>query len=294
MYISSFNVFGRQFKVVVQASPEDRSRLDDVNNMYVRTSTGEMTPITEFLTFNSTTGPQTLERFNMAGTMEVMIIPAPGFTQGDIIQVIDEVSNEVLPVGYSYDYAGISREEAGSGNQIVLIFLVSLILVYLILSGLYESFITPLAVIVSLPVGLCGVFIFVWLAMMGGMGIVMNIYVQIALVMLIGLLAKNAILIVEYGLKRRKGGAGIVESAIAAAKDRLRPILMTSLTMIIGTLPLALASGAGAVGNNSIGVSVIGGMTVGTLLGVFVIPVLFILFQTLHERLTGKFSKYES
>ena len=294
MYISSFNVFGRQFKVVVQAYPEDRSKLDDIDNMYVRTASGEMAPITEFLTFHDTTGPQSLERFNMSGSMEVMMMPKPGYTQGDIIKAIQEVGKDVLPIGYGYDYSGISREEAGSGNQIVLIFVISLILVYLILSGLYESFITPLAVIVSLPVGLCGVFISVWLAMIGGMGIVMNIYVQIALIMLIGLLAKNAILIVEYALQRRREGLSIAEAAISAAKARLRPLLMTSLTMIIGTLPLALSSGAGAVGNNSIGISVIGGMVLGTLLGVFVIPVLFILFQTLHEWLTGKFSKYES
>lgn len=288
MYVSSFNAFGRQFKVVIQSAPEDRTKLDDVDNMYVRTSGGEMAAITEFLTFNSTTGPQALERFNMFGSMEVMMMPKPGYTQGDLIKVIDEVSKEVLPLGYGYDYAGISREEANSGNQIILIFLISLILVYFILSGLYESFITPLAVLISLPVGLCGVFIFVYFAMISGTGIVNNIYVQIALIMLIGLLAKNAILIVEYALKRRKEGLSIVDAAITAAKERLRPILMTSLTMIIGLLPLALASGAGALGNNSIGISVIGGMTIGTLLGVFVIPVLFILFQSLHERITGK------
>ena len=259
-----------------------------MDNRYVRTSGGEMAAITEFLTFNSTTGPQALERFNMFGSMEVMMMPKPGYTQGDLIKVIDEVSKEVLPLGYGYDYAGISREEANSGNQIILIFLISLILVYFILSGLYDSFITPLAVLISLPVGLCGVFIFVYFAMISGTGIVNNIYVQIALIMLIGLLAKNAILIVEYALKRRKEGLSIVDAAITAAKERLRPILMTSLTMIIGLLPLALASGAGALGNNSIGISVIGGMTIGTLLGVFVIPVLFILFQSLHERITGK------
>jgi HAE1 family hydrophobic/amphiphilic exporter-1 len=217
--------------------------------------------------------------------MSVTVIPnyAKGFTSGDAIKAIQETP---LPDGFTYDYSGMTREEVNSSNQTILVFILSLVFVYLLLSALYESYILPLAVIFSLPVGLGGVSIFIFSAMMGGTGIVNNIYVQISLIMLIGLLSKNAILIVEYALQRRQKGMSITKAAISGALARLRPILMTSFAMIFGLMPLALAAGAGAVGNKSIGISAIGGMLIGTMIGIFVIPVLFILFQTLHERLS--------
>ncbi|MTK52988.1 efflux RND transporter permease subunit [Paludibacter sp.] len=285
MYISNFNTYGKQYRVVVQAAPQYRSKLEDLSGLSVRTSNGTMAPITEFLTIKDVTGPQSLSRFNLFSSMSVTVIPnyAKGFTSGDAIKAIQETP---LPEGYTYDYSGMTREEVNSSNQTILVFILSLVFVYLLLSALYESYILPLAVIFSLPVGLAGVFIFIFSAMMGGTGIVNNIYVQISLIMLIGLLSKNAILIVEYALQRRQKGMSITKAAISGALARLRPILMTSFAMIFGLMPLALAVGAGAVGNKSIGISAIGGMFVGTMIGIFVIPVLFILFQTLHERLS--------
>jgi HAE1 family hydrophobic/amphiphilic exporter-1 len=206
-----------------------------------------------------------------------------GYTSGDVIKAIKEIN---LPEGYDYDFSGMTREEVNASNQTVLIFLLCLIFVYFLLCALYESFLLPLAVILSLPIGLAGVFIFVFISMSGGSGIINNIYVQISLIMLIGMLAKNSILIVEYAIQRRRQGMSIVKAAINGAVIRLRPILMTSFALIFGLLPLAVATGAGAVGNKSIGISAIGGMLIGTIIGVLVIPVLFILFQSLQERLS--------
>ena len=282
MYVSNFNSYGKQYRVVVQAAPQYRSKLDDLNGLVVKTSNGVMTPITEFITVKDVTGPQALTRFNLFSSMDVTVIPnyVKGYTSGDVLNALKEIN---LPEGYTYDFGGMTREEANSSNQTILIFGLCIIFVYLLLAALYESYILPLAVLLSLPIGLAGVFVFVFMSLMGGSGIVNNIYVQISLIMLIGLLSKNAILIVEYALQRRHQGMSIVKAAVEGATARLRPILMTSLAFIFGLLPLAIATGAGAVGNKSIGISAIGGMLFGTVFGILVIPSLFIIFQNLHE-----------
>ncbi len=285
LYVSNFNSFGKQYRVVVQAAPEYRTKLEDLNGLTVKTSNGTMVPITEFLSVKDITGPQSLTRFNLFSSMDVTVIPnyQNGSTSG---AVLDAVRSLDLPEGYGYDFSGMTREEVNSSNQTAIIFSICLIFVYLLLAALYESYILPLAVIFSLPIGLAGVFLFIFISMMNGSGIVNNIYVQISLIMLIGLLAKNAILIVEYALQRRRQGMSIMKSAITGAIARLRPILMTSFAFIFGLLPLALATGAGAVGNKSIGISAVGGMLIGTIIGVLVIPVLFMLFESLQERVS--------
>jgi len=282
MYVSNFNSYGKQYRVVVQAAPEYRTKLDDLSGLMVKTSNGVMTPISEFITVTDVTGPQALTRFNLFSSMDVTVIPnyMKGYSSGDVLKALKEIS---LPEGYGYDFSGMTREESNSSNQTILIFSLCIIFVYLLLAALYESYILPFAVLLSLPIGLAGVFVFVFVSMMGGSGIVNNIYVQISLIMLIGLLAKNAILIVEYALQRRHQGMSIVKSAVEGATARLRPILMTSFAFIFGLLPLALATGAGAVGNKSIGISAVGGMLFGTVFGILVIPSLFIIFQNLHE-----------
>ncbi len=285
-YISNFNLYGKQYRVIVQADPDFRKKESDLNYLQVKTANG-MAPITEFISLEDITGPQNLTRFNLYSSMKLTIIPnyMKGYSTGDVINALKTID---LPTGYTYDFSGLSREEVNSSNQTVIIFILCLIFVYLLLCALYESYILPLAVIFSLPVGLAGVFIFIFASMMNGSGIVNNIYVQISLVMLIGLLAKNAILIVEYALQRRKQGMSIVKSAINGAVARLRPILMTSFAFIFGLLPLAVAKGAGAIGNKSIGISAIGGMLIGTVIGVLVIPILFMMFQSLQEKISSK------
>ena len=287
IYISNFNLYGKQFRVMLQAAPEYRSKMEDLNNLQVQTGDGSMAPITEFITVKDITAPQSLTRFNLYTSMSVTIIPnfMKGYSTGDVLNAVKTID---LPLGYGYDFSGMTREEVNSSSQTIIIFLLCLVFVYLLLAALYESYILPLAVILSLPVGLAGVFIFIFISMINGSGIVNNIYVQISLIMLIGLLAKNAILIVEYAVQRRKQGMSIVEAAVKGAVARLRPILMTSFALIFGLLPLAVAHGAGALGNKSIGISAIGGMTIGTLIGVVIIPVLFIMFQSLQEMVSGK------
>lgn len=282
MYVSNFNSYGKQYRVVVQAAPQYRAKLDDLSGLMIKTSNGVMTPITEFISVTDITGPQALTRFNLFSSMDVTVIPnyMKGYTSGDVLKALKEIN---LPDGYAYDFGGMTREEANGSNQTLLIFGLCIIFVYLLLAALYESYILPFAVLLSLPIGLAGVFVFVFVSLMGGSGIVNNIYVQISLIMLIGLLAKNAILIVEYALQRRHQGMSIVKAAVEGATARLRPILMTSLAFIFGLLPLALATGAGAVGNKSIGISAVGGMLFGTVFGILVIPSLFIIFQNLHE-----------
>jgi len=288
MYVSNFNVYGKQFRVMVQAAPEYRTKLEDLRGLSVKTASGKMAPITEFISIKDVTGPQTLTRFNLFTSMGITVIPnfLKGYNSGSVIKALEEIE---LPEGYTYDFGGISREEVNSSNQTAIIFALCIVFVYLLLAALYESYILPLAVIFSLPIGLAGTFIFIFTSLMNGSGIMNNIYVQISLIMLIGLLAKNAILIVEYAVQRRKAGMSIVKAAVSGAVARLRPILMTSFAFIFGLLPLAIAHGAGAIGNKSIGISAIGGMLVGTLIGVLVIPVLFIIFQSLQERV----SKYK-
>lgn len=287
MYISNFNLYGKQFRVMVQAAPEYRAKLNDLNTLSIRTNSGKMAPITGFVEIKDITGPQNLTRFNMFMSNDVTIIPnfMEGYSTGDVIQAVTEVSEQILPIGYAYEYSGLTREAVSSSNQTVIIFILSLVFVYLLLSALYRSYIIPLAVILSLPVGLAGVYIFL---MIFGLhiGIVNNIYVQISLIMLIGLLAKNAILIVEYAIQRRKQGMGVIDAAVNGAVARLRPILMTSFAFIVGLLPLMFATGAGAIGNRSIGISAVGGMLIGTILGILVIPSLYIIFQLIQDKFT--------
>lgn len=289
-YATNFNLFGKQFRVMVQSSPEYRSKWEDLSGVFVQTASGEMSPITTFINVEDISGPQTLSRFNMFSSMSVTIVPNfyGGYSTGDVLKVMEEYKDNpaIFPHGYGFEYSGMTREEANSGSETAMIFVICIIFIYLLLAALYESYILPWAVLLSVPVGLAGVFIFI--ATMGiSQGIVNNIYVQISMIMLIGLLSKNAILIVEYALQRRKQGQNVVEAAVNGAVARLRPILMTSFAFICGLLPLMFASGAGAVGNRSIGISAIGGMFVGTMIGVLVIPSLFIIFQLLQE----KFSK---
>lgn len=283
LYASNITMYGKPYRVMIQASPDYRRRLEDLNRLYVRTSSGEMTPITEFLTITDVTGPQSISRYNMYTSMDVTVIPRDGFSSGDVIKAIDEVKKLDLPEGYTYEYSGFSLEEVKSGSQTFLIFALCLVFVYLLLAALYESYIIPLSVILSLPVGLAGVFIFLQLFGVT-QGITNNIYIQISMIMLIGLLAKNAILIVEYAIQRRKQGMNIVEAAVKGAVARFRPILMTSLAFIAGLTPLMLATGAGAVGNRSIGLSAIGGMLIGTIFGLLVIPSLYIIFQNIQDK----------
>lgn len=282
VYASDFSKYGKQFRVYIQALPEDRANKDALNSMYVRTNSGEMTPITQFVTLERVYGPQSVTRFNLFNSTTITGATNEGFSTGDAIRVIEEEVAK-LPSNYTVAYSGLTREEVNAGNQTTFIFILSILFVYFLLSAQYESYLLPFAVIFSLPFGVFGAYITTKF-----LGLENNIYFQIALIMLIGLLAKNAILIVEFALARRKNGESIVDAAIHGAKARLRPILMTSFAFILGLMPLALASGVGSEGNNSIGSGAAGGMLIGTILGVFVIPILFILFQWLQEKVSGK------
>lgn len=288
LYVNTFNLYGKQFKIMIQALPEFRKNETDLNGIYVQTSSGEMAPVTEFISLEPISAPQMLSRFNMYNTMDIMIIPnmMDGYNTGNMYQLMEEMQSEYLGTEYSYEYAGMSREGSSGASQTTLIFVICIIFVYLLLSALYESYIIPLAVILSLPVGLAGVYVFI-LAFGLSQGIVDNIYVQISLIMLIGLLAKNAILIVEYAIQRRQQGMSIVDAAVNGAVARLRPILMTSLAFIVGVFPLVVASGAGAVGNRSLGLATVGGMIIGTFIGVLVIPSLYIIFQAIQDKFSG-------
>ncbi len=282
IYASDFNKFGKQYRVMIQARPEDRADENSLNHIFVRNASGQNVAVGEFVNLKKIYGPEVVERFNLLSAVRITGVPNPGYSTGDAIQAIGEEAGRVLPLGYSYEYSGLTREETAAGSETLLIFILSLVFVYFLLSAQYESYIVPLAVLLSLPMGLAGAILFVRIN-----GLDNNIYFQIALIMLIGLLAKNAILIVEFAIQRRRAGLALWQAAIEGAEVRLRPILMTSFAFIFGLLPLALSSGIGAVGNQSIGISAVGGMLVGTLLGVFVIPVLFVVFQGLQERVTG-------
>ena len=279
-YSSNLNRFSKLYRVMVQADKVYRLDKDALNNMFVRTSSGEMAPIGQFVTLTKVYGTETLTRFNLYNSIQVNGLPADGYSTGEAIAAIEEVAKQTLPVGYGYEFGGITREEAGSGSNTIIIFAICIIFVFLILCALYESIFVPLAVMLSVPFGLMGSFLFakMW-------GLENNIYMQTGLIMLIGLLAKTAILLTEYASARRRQGMSIAQAAVSAAGVRLRPILMTALTMIIGLLPLVFASGAGANGNISLGIGTVGGMIVGTLALLFVVPTLFIVFQTLQEKL---------
>ncbi|MEO8764129.1 MAG: efflux RND transporter permease subunit [Ginsengibacter sp.] len=285
-YASNFNKFGKQYRVMIQADTNYRANLEGLNKVYVKTANNQMAPITEFITVKRVYGPQSITRFNLFTSISVNGSPNNGFSSGEALVAIKETAEKTLPPGYGYEYSGISREEESSGTESIFIFVLSLVFVYLLLSAQYESYLLPFAVLLSMPVGLSGVYLF---AKMFGIG--NNIYMQISLIMLIGLLAKNAILIVEFALERRRKGMGLIESATEGAKARLRPILMTSFAFVFGLMPLMFATGAGAYGNRSIGTGAIGGMLIGTVLGVFVIPGLFIIFQSLQERIRA--NKYD-
>lgn len=283
VYASNFNQFGKQYRVMYQAEPQYRANPEGLNNIYVRNQEGQMAPITSFISLKRVYGPQSISRFNLFTAIEINGSPNAGYSSGDAIRAIEEVAATALPVGYGYEFSGMTREEISAGSQTMFIFLLVIIFVYLLLSAQYESYILPLAVLLSLPIGLAGVYIFATI-----FGISNNIYLQITLIMLVGLLSKNAILIVEFSAERRRQGMPIVKAALEGAQARLRPILMTSFAFIFGLIPLMLSSGAGAVGNQAIGTGAVGGMLIGTIFGVFVIPILFIIFQGLQERFRKK------
>ncbi|MGM9738990.1 MAG: efflux RND transporter permease subunit [Candidatus Cryptobacteroides sp.] len=278
LYSSDINRFSKVYRVMIQAAPEYRLDPESLNNVFVRCE-GGMAPISQFVTLAKTYGPEILNRFNMFGSIAVNGAPADGYSSGDAIIAIRETADKYLPTGYGYEFSGMTREESGSTDNTIIIMALCIILVYLILSALYESFIIPLAVILSVPIGLMGSFLFTWL-----LGMENNIYLQTGIIMLIGLLAKTAILITELAQRYRNEGMSINDAALRAARERLRPILMTALTMIVGLLPLIFSSGAGANGNKSLGVGTTAGMTIGTFALLFITPVLFAVMQRLQER----------
>ncbi|MBE9601312.1 efflux RND transporter permease subunit [Pedobacter sp. MC2016-24] len=289
IYASDFNRFGKQYKVMIQAEAAQRTSKAAIDQIYVRNDQGNMAPISEFITLKKMYGPEFINRFNLFTAGAVNGAPKPGYSSGDAIKAIQEVAAQTLPQGYTYEFSGLTLEELGSGSQTVLIFVLSLLFIYFLLSAQYKSYILPLSVLLSLPIGLAGAFLFARL-----FGLDNNIFLQISLIMLIGLLAKNAILIVEFALMHRLSGRSLIQSAISGATARLRPILMTSFAFIFGLLPLMIATGAGAISNRSIGTAAVGGMLIGTVFGVFVIPALFVVFQALQERISGVKTKAET
>ena len=279
-YVSNFIRFSKVYKVMIQSDPQYRLDEASLGNTFVRMSNGEMAPLSQFVTLTRTYGAESLSRFNMYNSIAVNAMPADGYSTGDAIRAVQETASTALPKGYGYDYGGITREETEQSGTTAIIFGICFLMIYLILSALYESFLIPFAVLLSVPCGLMGSFLFARL-----FGLENNIYLQTGLIMLIGLLAKTAILLTEYAAERRKAGMGLIASALSAAKARLRPILMTALTMIFGLFPLMVASGVGANGNRSLGTGAVGGMVIGTLALLFIVPSLFIAFQWLQERI---------
>lgn len=282
IYTADFSRFGKQFRVYIQALPEDRAEKQDLSNLFVKTGSGDMAPITQFVDLDRTFGPQSVTRFNLFNSTSITGALNAGFSTGDGIAAVEAVST-TLPSNYSTAYSGLTREELAAGNQTGTILILVLVFVYFLLSAQYESYLLPFAVIFSLPLGVFGAYITTKLA-----GLENNIYFQIALIMLIGLLAKNAILIVEFAIQRRRQGESIFDSAIDGAKARFRPILMTSLAFIFGLMPLVFASGVGSEGNRAIGTGAVGGLFIGTVLGIFLIPILYMLFQWLQEKVSSK------
>ena len=295
LYASNFNSFGKMYRVMIQAEPDATKNMETLKSIKVRNSQGEMAPITQFVSLTKVYGPDVISRFNLYTSIKVMVAPASGYTSGQALQVISEVAKDNLPAGFGYELGGMAREEAQtSGSSTAIIFVLCFVFVYLLLSAQYESYILPLSVLLSIPFGLLGSFLFV--NGMGALGSIPalkmilgsmsnDIYMQIALIMLMGLLAKNAILIVEFALDRRRMGMSITWAAVLGAAARLRPILMTSLAMIVGLIPLLIATGAGAHGNRTLGASSIGGMLIGMIFQIFIVPVLFVIFQYLQEKI---------
>lgn len=278
-YVSNFNRFSKLYRVMIQASPDYRVDVESLDRIMTRTPSG-MAPLSNFVTITKDYGPESVSRFNLYSSMGINGESAPGYSSGDAIRAVRETAGQVLPKGYTYEFSGISREESETSNNTVLIFMFCFVFVYLILCGLYESFLIPFSVLLSVPFGLMGSFLFAKM-----MGLENNIYLQTGLIMLIGLLAKTAILVTGYAVDRRKAGMSLIQSAVGAAKARFRPILMTVLAMIFGLLPLMFSSGAGANGNSSLGSGVVGGLLVGALALLFFVPAMFIVFQSLQERI---------
>ena len=284
IYASNFNRFTKIYRVIVQAPSDYRKDMQSLNNIFVKTTDG-MAPVSQFVKLTKTYGAESLTRFNMFSSINVQGMPAEGYSSGDVINAVSEVAAQTLPTGYGYEFSGMTREEEQMANShdTVIIYGVCILFIYLILCALYESLFIPMAVILSVPFGLMGSFLFarMW-------GIENNIYLQTGLIMLIGLLSKTAILLTEYATERRQAGMSLTQAAMAAASVRLRPILMTALTMVFGLLPLMVASGVGANGNRSLGVGTVGGMVIGTVALLFVTPAFFIVFQYIEERVMGK------
>ncbi|MDE5416567.1 efflux RND transporter permease subunit [Labilibaculum sp. DW002] len=281
-YAADFNRFGKQYRVMIQAAPEDRETIESMNNVFIRNAKNELVSVSQFVNMKKVNGPDVVNRFNLFNSATINGNVNPGYSTGDAIKAIEEVAAEVLPSNYGYEFSAMTREEQKAGNQAIIVFILSLIFVYFLLAAQYESYILPFSIILSLPIGIFGAIFFVKL-----IGLENNIYFQVALIMLIGLLAKNAILIVEFALQRRRQGMELLQAAVEGAKARLRPILMTSFAFILGLVPLMIANGAGAVGNRSIGTGAVGGMLIGTVFGVFVIPVFFVVFQIVQEKISG-------
>lgn len=287
--IADFVRFGKIFRVHVKSEGEFRKDEEAFNNFYVRNHNNEMIALSNLVKLKKIFGPETIARFNLYNSISINVTPKPGYSTGAVMEIIDEIAAKELPTGYDFEYAGLSRQEQKSSGQMALIFAISIIFVYFILAAQYESYVLPLAVMLSIPTGILGTFLAIGFA-----GIDNNIYVQIAMIMLVGLLAKNAILIVEFAEQNRKNGASIFDAAITAARLRLRPILMTSFAFIAGLVPLMFATGGAAIGNKSISISAAGGMLIGTVLGLFIIPVLYIIFQTIQEKISNKLNTVEN
>lgn len=282
-FVSDFNRFGKYYRVMAQADIPYRTDTNSLDGIYVKNNLGEMVPVKTLVTLKRTFGPETVTRNNLFNAVTINGTPKPGYSTGDAIRAVEETAKQSLPRGYGYEWTGITREEIKTGGQTAFVFLLSILFVYFLLAAQYESYILPFAVILTVPTGIFGVFAFTGLA-----GIDNNIYVQVGLIMLVGLLAKNAILIVEFAVQRRKAGKTLIESALQASRLRLRPILMTSFAFIIGMLPLVWTQGAAAKGNHSIGISTVGGMFTGVVFGIFIIPVMYVIFQYLHEQMPSK------
>jgi NodT family efflux transporter outer membrane factor (OMF) lipoprotein len=282
-FVSDFNRFGKYYRVMAQADIPYRNNEASLTGIYVKNNQGQMIPVNQLITLRKVYGPETVSHNNLYNSATINGVPKPGYSTGDAIKAIDETAAKVLPRGWGYEYTGITREEKAAGSQIIFIFILSLVFIYFLLAAQYESYILPFAVVLSIPAGVFGVFVFLQI-----FGIDNNIYVQVSLIMLVGLLCKNAILITEYAVQRRHAGMSLREAAMEAARLRLRPILMTSFAFIAGLMPLMRAKGAAALGNRSIGTGAVGGMLTGVILGVFIVPVLFIIFQYLQEKWIGK------
>jgi multidrug efflux pump subunit AcrB len=296
-YIGNFNQFGKVYRIMVAAAPEYRLDPTSLNNMFVKTGSGNMSPLSEFVSLKEIVGPSNIEHFNLFQSITCQVTAANGYSEGQVHKVIEEVFRKEMPKTATFEYSDMSREveESANSNTTTIIYAICAILIYLILASLYNSWFTPWAVLFSVPFGLMGAFIFAYFGNMLSLpGMDNNIYLQTGVIMLIGLLAKTAILITEFASERRAQGLSIKDAAFEACKERLRPILMTVATMIIGMVPLVIEGGAGANGNRALALGVIGGMSIGTIALLFVVPAFFIVFQNLHERFQGSTQNVES